>query len=55
MSELGVEVNLAKSHISEEMFEFAKRVFLNGVEISPFPISALPNTISRSWTLVEVM
>jgi hypothetical protein len=38
---LGVDYSVAKTHTSEKMFEFAKRLFYLGVEISPFPISAL--------------
>jgi hypothetical protein len=37
------------------MFEFAKRIFYNGVEVSPFPISALQSTSSRSYLLIEVL
>lgn len=38
---LGLEVSSLKTHTSECMFEFAKRIYLDGVEISPFPYSAL--------------
>jgi len=38
---LGVDYSVAKTHTSEKMFEFAKRLFYLGIEISPFPISAL--------------
>lgn len=38
---LGLEYSEAKTHISERMFEFAKRLHLDDVEITPFPISAL--------------
>lgn len=44
MSLLGVEFSLQKSHISPNMFEFAKRTFHTGVEITPFPIAALWQT-----------
>jgi hypothetical protein len=38
---LGVEYSEAKTHSSKNFYEFAKRIFYNGVEVSPFPISAL--------------
>jgi len=41
LTSLGVEFSLQKTHISPHMFEFAKRTFHKGVEVSPFPISAL--------------
>jgi len=36
-----------KSHVSKDMFEFAKRWFHQGVEISGFPIGGLISTYSR--------
>jgi len=44
ISELGLEFSLTKSHISYHCFEFAKRFFYNGQEITPFPIDALLST-----------
>lgn len=41
MTSLGLTFSLKKSHISPHMFEFAKRIFHNETEITPFPISAL--------------
>lgn len=38
---LGVEISDLKSHQSNKLFEFAKRLFLNGEEITAFPVSAL--------------
>jgi hypothetical protein len=38
---LGLEYSPLKTHKSKNFFEFAKRYFLDGVEISPFPFSAL--------------
>jgi hypothetical protein len=38
---LGIEISLHKSHQSHKLFEFAKRNFLLGIEISPFPIASL--------------
>jgi len=38
---LGVTFSEKKSHVSPIMFEFAKRTFHNGKEITPFPIGGL--------------
>jgi len=39
--DLGLEYSPLKTHKSERFYEFAKRYFLDGVEITPFPFSAL--------------
>jgi len=41
MSELGVEISEHKSHVSMTHYEFAKRWFANGVELSGIPIPGL--------------
>lgn len=41
IKDLGLEVSSLKTHKSKNFFEFAKRYFLDGVEITPFPFSAL--------------
>lgn len=38
---LGVEVNLSKTLVSKDTFEFAKRLVTNGADVSPFPIMGL--------------
>lgn len=38
---LGVTTSEAKTHVSKDTFEFAKRWFTNGYEVSPFPINAV--------------
>jgi len=38
---LGVKISPSKSHISKDMYEMAKRWFINGIEVSPFPLNAL--------------
>jgi len=55
MTTLGVGISLAKSHVSETTLEFAKRIFHKGVEISPFPLSALGETASRSYLLADLL
>lgn len=41
LHDLGVEVSLDKSMVSEDTFEFAKRLFHNGEEVSGLSINAL--------------
>lgn len=55
MSRLGVEISDIKSHRSSKLFEFAKRLVLNGTEITPFPISALNETSKRFYLLVTLL
>jgi len=54
MSELGVEVSLAKSHVSETTLEFAKRLF-HQVQKSPHSLfrqfMKLLEAESRGWAL----
>lgn len=49
---LGVGVSEAKTHISKDMFEFAKRLFLFGDEISPFPVSSIIKNLEQYPLLV---
>lgn len=42
---IGVDVSKDKTLISPHSFEFAKRFFYKGVEVTPFPISGIYNTI----------
>lgn len=44
---LGVGVSDVKTHISSEMFEFAKRFFFRGSEISPFQVSSVIDGLGR--------
>jgi hypothetical protein len=52
---LGVEYSIPKTHISPHFFEFAKRIFYKGVEVSPFPISALKESTKRFYLFSELM
>ncbi|ATS94399.1 RNA-dependent RNA polymerase [Erysiphe necator mitovirus 2] len=55
ISALGVELSEAKSHVSKDTFEFAKRWFHKSVEISPFPLHGLISTL-KSWPqLMELL
>jgi len=55
MSRLGVEISSIKSHESSKLFEFAKRLVLDRVEITPFPISALVESSSRFYLMVALL
>jgi len=52
---LGVEVSDMKTHVSPHFYEFAKRYNYKGMEISPFPISALKESLSRSYLMVNLL
>jgi hypothetical protein len=52
---LGVEVSDSKTHVSEYLYEFAKRWVYKGDEISPFPLSALSEAATRYYNLVSVL
>jgi len=41
VAELGVEVSEAKTYVSQDLCEFAKRLLYKGSEITPFPVSAV--------------
>jgi hypothetical protein len=54
LSILGVEYSIPKTYISSSFFEFAKRLFHNDIEISPFPISALSEASRKYYILVSL-
>jgi len=55
MGILGVEVSVLKTHVSPHFFEFAKRLFYKGEEVSPFPISALQAIHNKYYLLVSLL
>lgn len=55
MKSLGVEIQLTKSHISPHFCEFAKRLIYKGVEVTPFPISSLTNTMKSTELLAALL
>ena len=55
MASLGVEVSELKTHKSPDLFEFAKRLFYKGHEISPFPLSALKESSKQTYRLVSLL
>jgi len=52
---LGLEVSELKTHISPVLYEFAKRLVYKDQEITPFPISALAESESRSYILTSLL
>lgn len=40
----GMSVNESKTFVSKDMFEFAKRFYFKGEEISPYPVEAIINS-----------
>jgi hypothetical protein len=52
---LGVEVSMAKTHVSPHIFEFAKRWIFKGQEITPFPVSALKHSKGEWSFLVSLL
>lgn len=51
---LGVDISVAKTHKSTNFYEFAKRIFVDGIEVSPFPYSAL-RECSKSYDLLTTL
>jgi len=51
LESLGVEVSVEKTLISQRGFEFAKRYFLDGREVTPFPVSAVVDT----WRMIPLL
>lgn len=52
---LGIEHSPQKTHTSMYLFEFAKRIFHCGKEVTPFPISALWNTRKQPSMMLNVV
>jgi len=55
MKRLGVEISSIKTHDSSRLFEFAKRLVLDGTEITPFPISSLAESSKKFYLLVNLL
>lgn len=47
MTRLGVEISNAKSHVSYNTYEFAKRWIKSGVEVSPVPLRGIVNNFKN--------
>jgi len=55
IEDLGVKISPTKTHVSLDTYEFAKRWFKNGSEISGVPINAILSTKSNPIGLFEVI
>jgi len=51
ITKLGIEASDSKTHVSCDMFEFAKRVFIQGEEVTPFSVSS----VSRNLELYPLL
>lgn len=55
MTSIGVEISESKSHVSNNTFEFAKRWFHHGEEITPFPIHGIMETRKEYHLLMATL
>jgi hypothetical protein len=55
MKELGVGISLPKSHISQNMYEFAKRLFLEGQEITGIQVRGLYSNINKYHLIYQMV
>jgi len=49
MISIGVEIHQEKTLVSSDTFEFAKRLFSDGVEISPLPLLGIVEGLSARF------
>lgn len=47
MTSLGVGISPAKTLVSKDTFEFAKRFFFQGVEVTGFPINGIISALTQ--------
>lgn len=52
MKKLGVEISEAKTHVSKNTYEFAKRWIHRGLEISGIPLKGIINNISKPMVVL---
>jgi len=55
MMDLGVEFSATKTIVSDVLYEFASRIFLNGMEISPFSLRGVFESAKHPATIVEFL
>jgi len=51
ISSIGMEIAEEKSLVSKDTFEFAKRLFHNGIEVSHWPVEALSKSSKKHYVL----
>jgi hypothetical protein len=49
LKQLGVGISKTKTLISDETFEFAKRLFHKGIEVTAFPVHGISSSIVSGW------
>lgn len=55
ISSLDIQISEPKSFVSPHFFEFAKRLFWRGVEITPFPISSMKESLRNITNFVAML
>jgi len=51
MARLGVDLSPAKSHVSKDTYEFAKRWIRKGIEVSGLPLNGLVENLSNPFII----
>jgi len=52
---LGVRISPHKTHVSETTYEFAKRWFHNGIEVTGFPVNSIKTTLKAPLELYSAV
>jgi hypothetical protein len=52
---LGVEISPMKTHVSETTYEFAKRWFHHGIEVTGFPLNSITSTLKAPLELYNAV
>lgn len=55
IQKLGVDYSPSKTYESDYFFEFAKRLYFKGVEISPFPVSGLSEVVNKYYLFIDFL
>lgn len=55
ITKLGVELSLQKTHVSKDTYEFAKRWFHRGQEITHFPIKGIVDNINNPFIVLSII
>jgi len=55
MKELDVGISLPKSHISSNMYEFAKRIFISGVEVTGVQVRGMLDNYSKYHLIYQMV
>lgn len=55
MDRLGVELSPAKSHVSKDSYEFAKRWFRRGIEVTGLPVKGLVEQLRNPFIVYTIL